>query len=66
MKNIIIYLACSVAFFIGIALMLSGGLWSLAGLVWFFGMYVSGEYFSRVWLRFWIINARILRYFDCL
>lgn len=66
MKDIIIYVACSVAFFIGIALTLSGGLWSLGGLVWFFGMYVSGEYFSRIWLRFWIINARILRYFDCL
>lgn len=66
MKNIIIYLACSIAFFIGMALMFSGGLWSLGGLVWFFGMYVSGGYFSRVWLRFWIINARILRYFDCL
>ena len=66
MKNIIIYVACSVAFFIGMALMFSGGLWSFIGLVWFFCMYVSGEYFSRVWLRFWIINARILRYFDCL
>lgn len=66
MRNIIIYVACSVAFFIGMALMFSGGLWSFIGLVWFFGMYVSGEYFSRVWLRFWIINAKILRYFDCL
>jgi hypothetical protein len=66
MKNIIIYLICTVALFVAIVLTCSGGWWSLAGLSLSGLLYVSGELFPKFWKSFWVSNAKILSYFGCL
>ena len=66
MKNIIIYVACGVALFIGGVMLFSGGFWSLCGLVWFFMLYISSQTFPAVWRRFYVTNLRILKYFGSL
>lgn len=67
MKRIFNYLVCSVALFVGVALMACGTLWmAVASLMWFAMCYVWGEVFPVFWKRFWIQNMRILAYFNCL
>lgn len=66
MKNIIIYLVCTVALFVAIVLTCSGGWMSFAGLCWCGLLYASGELFPKFWKSFWVSNIRILSYFNCL
>ena len=66
MKNVIIYLTCTVALFVAIVLTCSGGWWSLVGLCFDGLLYVSGELFPKFWKSFWVSNVRILSYFNCL
>ena len=66
MKNVIIYMVCTVALFVAIVLTCSGGLMSLAGLCWCGLLYVSGELFPRFWKSFWVTNIKILSYFGSL
>ena len=66
MKNVIIYMICTVALFVAIVLTCSGGWLSLAGLCLCGLLYVSGELFPKFWKSFWVSNIRILSYFNCL
>jgi len=66
MKSVIIYMVCTMALFVAIALTCSGGWLSLAGLCWCGLLYVSGDVFPNVWKSFWVSNIRILSYFNCL
>jgi len=66
MKNVIIYLVCTVALFVAIVLTCSGGLATLAGLCLSGLLYVSGKLFPKFWKHFWVSNIKILSYFGCL
>jgi hypothetical protein len=66
MKNVINYLVCTVALFVAIVLICSGGWWSLVGLCWCGLLYASGELFPKFWKSFWVSNIKILSYFDLL
>ena len=66
MKNVIIYLVCTVALFVAIVLTCSGGFTTLAGLCFGGLLYVSGDVFPNVWKSFWKSNIKILSYFNCL
>lgn len=66
MKTLVAFVVCGVALFVGVALLFSGGFWSLCGLVWFLMLYISSEIFPAVWRRFYVANLRILKYFGCL
>ena len=65
-KLICIYLACTAALFIAVVLLFGGGWYSFAGLAWCGLLYVSGDVFPMIWKTYWISNARILNYFNCL
>ena len=66
MKYFVNYFVCTVALFVAIVLTCSGGWWSFAGLCWCGLLYVSGDLFPKFWKSFWVINIRILSYFNCL
>lgn len=66
MKTVVNYLICTVALCVAIVLTCSGGWWTLAGLCYDAMLYLSGVLFPKFWKTFWITNARILAYFDCL
>lgn len=66
MKAIFNYVVCSILLLVAVVLILSGGFYSLAGLVWCGFLVVSGDAFPSFWRRFWRSNMRILKYFDCL
>ena len=66
MKNVIIYLVCTVALFVAIVLTCYGGWMSFAGLCWCGLLYASGELFPKFWKSFWVSNIKILSYFNCL
>lgn len=67
MKTMINYVVCSVALFITIVLVLQSSLMmKVAGFMFAALLYVSGQLWPTFWRRFWITNARILNYFDCL
>jgi len=66
MKNVIVYLICTVALFVAIVLTCSGGWLSLVGLCYDGLLFVSGELFPKFWKSFWVSNIRILSYFNCL
>ena len=63
MKNVAIWTICSLSTFVAVALLATGGLWSLAGLAWSLMLYVSGHIFPKVWRSYWITNMKILRVF---
>lgn len=64
MKNIVIYLVCTAALFVAVVLTLTGGWWSLVGLVWCALLYMSGQAFPQTWRRFWILNIKITKIFE--
>ena len=66
MKATCIYLACALAIFVGVVLVLCGGLWPVVGLAWFALLYISGLMWPRLWRSFWRSNMRVLAYFNCL
>lgn len=58
MKNVLIYVACMVAIFIGFYLLFCDDLFLCAGgLLWLGMVYVSGVVFPRVWRRFFALNV---------
>lgn len=66
MKDVIIYLVCTTALFVAIALTCSGGWWSLVGVCVDGLLYASGELYPKFWKSFWVSNVKILSYFNCL
>lgn len=66
MKTFVSCAICSIALFIGACLLVCGGWYSVASLLWFAMCYVWGEVCPVFWKRFWIQNMRILAYFNCL
>ena len=64
MKNVIIYLVCTVALFVAIVLTCGGGFYTIAGLCWSGLLYVSGEIFPSIWKSFWVSNFKMLSYFN--
>ena len=66
MKNFLNYMVCSALLFVAVALILSGGLWLVCGLVWSAGLYATSDVLKAMWRRFWVSNIKILNYFNCL
>lgn len=66
MKTIIIYLVITMAFAASLMLLFSGGILSVAGLLCFGVMYISGELFPALWAKYWRANVKILAWFGCL
>ena len=66
MRNFLNYVICSFLLLVAVALILSGGWWSMCGLIWSAGLYATSDVFKAMWRRFWVSNTKILNYFECL
>lgn len=66
MRNLFIYLLCSISIAVAFILVCAGGWWSLVGLCLCGMLYISVEAFPNAWKMFWLSNMKVLKFFKCL
>jgi len=66
MKIIFNYIICGLLLFVGLFMLLSGGVWSFSGLTWFVMLFLSGEIWPAFWRKFWLTNLRLMSLLGCL
>lgn len=65
MKKLTIYVGCTSVLGLALVTLLSGGWWSLAGILILALIYVSGELYPHIWQQYWLMNRHILKNWGC-